>query len=94
MAPSDSASTKPTTNDVPKTTSSRKTLPELAKEKLEQGNASQLGDPISLKAETADSEPTEEDRGARGTKVDRKTESGTKTGGMGDGDKAKSKSKL
>lgn len=26
----------------------------------------QLGDPISLKAETADSEPTPDDRGARG----------------------------
>lgn len=29
-----------------------------------QENPSQLGDPVSLKAETADSEPTDEDRGA------------------------------
>lgn len=31
-------------------------------------NPTQLGDPVSLKAETSDTEPTEEDRGARGTK--------------------------
>ncbi|MCJ1293212.1 Acyl-CoA dehydrogenase member 10 [Xylographa carneopallida] len=36
-----------------------KSLKELAKE-----NPTQLGDPVSLKAETADSEPTEHDRGA------------------------------
>jgi hypothetical protein len=30
-----------------------------------QDNRSQLGDPISLKAETANSEPTENDRGAQ-----------------------------
>jgi hypothetical protein len=36
-----------------------------AMEKLEE-NPSQLGDPVSLKAETADSEPTENDRGAMG----------------------------
>jgi hypothetical protein len=28
-------------------------------------NPSQLGDPVSLKAEKADSEPTDQDRGAR-----------------------------
>lgn len=39
-----------------------KTLKEVA-----QGtNASQLGDPVSLKAETADSEPTENDRPVTG----------------------------
>jgi hypothetical protein len=32
------------------------------------GNPSQLGDPVSLKAEAADSEPTEQDRGAGKTK--------------------------
>ncbi|MCJ1436654.1 hypothetical protein MMC27_006035 [Xylographa pallens] len=37
-----------------------KSLKQLAKE-----NPTQLGDPVSLKAETADSEPTEHDRGAR-----------------------------
>lgn len=31
-----------------------------------EGNPSQLGDPVSLKAETADSEPTDQDRGAGG----------------------------
>jgi len=35
-------------------------------DKLED-NPSQLGDPVSLKAETADSEPTENDRGTRRT---------------------------
>ena len=35
-------------------------------EKLQE-NPSQLGDPISLKAETANSEPTENDKGARET---------------------------
>lgn len=34
-------------------------------QKLEE-NPSQLGDPVSLKAETADSEPTDKDRGAAG----------------------------
>jgi hypothetical protein len=43
-----------------------KTLRQRAMDKLED-NPSQLGDPVSLKAETADSEPTENDRGARGT---------------------------
>ncbi|MCJ1397534.1 Acyl-CoA dehydrogenase member 10 [Xylographa trunciseda] len=38
---------------------SPKSLKELAQE-----NQTQLGDPVSLKAETADSEPTEQDRGA------------------------------
>jgi hypothetical protein len=40
------------------------------KQKAEQAlknNPTALGDPVSLKAETSDSEPTEEDRGARGT---------------------------
>jgi hypothetical protein len=32
------------------------------------GNPSQLGDPVSLKAEAVDSEPTEQDRGAGKTK--------------------------
>ncbi|EPE25832.1 hypothetical protein GLAREA_01744 [Glarea lozoyensis ATCC 20868] len=32
------------------------------------GNPSQLGDPVSLKAEAQDSEPTEQDRGAGKTK--------------------------
>jgi hypothetical protein len=32
------------------------------------GNPSQLGDPVSLKAEAADSEPTDQDRGAGKTK--------------------------
>lgn len=39
----------------------KKSLKELAK-----GNPSQLGDPVSLKAETSDTEPTDQDRGALG----------------------------
>lgn len=38
-----------------------KSLKELAK-----GNPTQLGDPVSLKAETSDHEPTDQDRGAKG----------------------------
>lgn len=38
-----------------------KSLKELAK-----GNPTQLGDPVSLKAETSDHEPTHQDRGAKG----------------------------
>jgi hypothetical protein len=34
--------------------------------KLEE-NPSQLGNPVSLKAEIANSEPTDKDRGAKGT---------------------------
>ena len=41
-------------------------LRQRAMDKLEE-NPSQLGDPVSLKAETADSEPTENDRGAKET---------------------------
>ncbi|CZT09778.1 hypothetical protein WAI453_007017 [Rhynchosporium graminicola] len=43
----------------------KKTLRQIAMGKLDE-NPSQLGDPISLKAETSDSEPTDQDRGARG----------------------------
>jgi len=39
------------------------TLRQKALQKLQE-NPSQLGDPVSLKAETADSQPTENDRGA------------------------------
>lgn len=42
-----------------------KTLKQLATSKNAE-NPSQLGDPVSLKAETSDSEPTEQDRGAGG----------------------------
>ncbi|TVY65571.1 hypothetical protein LSUE1_G010091 [Lachnellula suecica] len=45
-----------------------KTLRQKAMQKLEE-NPSQLGDPVSLKAETADSEPTENDRGAGKSKL-------------------------
>jgi hypothetical protein len=44
-----------------------KTLRQRAMEKLDE-NPSQLGDPVSLKAETADSRPMEHDRGAAGGK--------------------------
>lgn len=42
-------------------TSDKKSLKDLAKE-----NPTQLGDPVSLKAETSDNEPTDQDRGAKG----------------------------
>jgi len=51
-----------------------KPLRQLAAEKLhgKGSNPSQLGDPVSLKAETANSSPTENDRGAQSpnTKLD------------------------
>ena len=40
------------------------TLKEKAEKKLQEGNATQLGDPISLKAETSDRVPTPEEQGA------------------------------
>lgn len=43
-----------------------KSLKQRAQEKLDT-NPSQLGDPVSLKAETSDTEVTGDDRGARGT---------------------------
>lgn len=38
-------------------------MKEKAEEKLKE-NPSQLGDPVSLKAETSNTEPTDQDRGA------------------------------
>jgi len=43
----------------------QKSLKELA-----QGNPSQIGDPVSLKAETSNTEPTKDDRGTLGTGKD------------------------
>ena len=43
-----------------------KSLKQIAESK-NKTNPSQLGDPVSLKAETSDTEPTEHDRGALGT---------------------------
>lgn len=40
---------------------------------MDSGNPSQLGDPVSLKAETSHNEPTKDDRGALGTGRDEKT---------------------
>lgn len=40
------------------------TLKEKAEEKLKSGNPTQLGDPVSLKAETSKRDPTEEEKGA------------------------------
>ncbi|KAH9210731.1 hypothetical protein DL95DRAFT_512856 [Leptodontidium sp. 2 PMI_412] len=45
----------------------KKTLRQRAMDKLQE-SPSQLGDPVSLKAEAADSEPTDNDRGAAGTR--------------------------
>lgn len=44
------------------------TLRQKAMQKLEE-NPSQLGDPVSLKAEKADSEPTENDQGTAKSKL-------------------------
>jgi hypothetical protein len=41
-------------------------LKENVEEKLK-SNPSALGDPVSLKAETSETEPTPDDRGTRGT---------------------------
>ncbi|KAF2092150.1 hypothetical protein K490DRAFT_53295 [Saccharata proteae CBS 121410] len=48
---------------------SSKPLRQVASEKLhgQDSNPSQLGDPVSLKAEASDSSPTDQDRGAQGT---------------------------
>lgn len=62
-APNPTDGQKDTSNT---STSSRKSLKDIAQSKLDSGNATQLGDPISLKAETADSSPTDDDRGAAG----------------------------
>ncbi|KAE9367034.1 hypothetical protein N431DRAFT_445717 [Stipitochalara longipes BDJ] len=56
----------PTEGDGKQRGEGHKTLRQKAMDKLEE-NPSQLGDPVSLKAEKADSEPTENDRGAKGT---------------------------
>ncbi|KAK4636314.1 hypothetical protein CLAFUW4_01714 [Fulvia fulva] len=42
--------------------SDKKSLKEIAQD----SNPSQLGDPVSLKAETSNTEPTDQDRGAKG----------------------------
>ena len=47
-----------------------KTLKQKAEEKLASRNATQLGDPISLKAETSDNIPTPEEAGAKGSHED------------------------
>lgn len=62
--------------------SNKRSLKDIAEDKLKSGNASQLGDPVSLKAETADSSPTENDRGAAGNE-----KSKSMSGGDGSGKK-------
>lgn len=64
--------------------SDNKSLKQIAEDKLKSGNASQLGDPVSLKAETADSEPTEQDRGTRGAQPPRKDTNSSRTSGKGE----------
>lgn len=54
-----------------KNDSGKKSLKEVAQE----SNPTMLGDPVSLKAETSDNEPTEQDRGTRGTKHDKMRDS-------------------
>ncbi|KAI5370132.1 hypothetical protein Slin15195_G010100 [Septoria linicola] len=44
-----------------------KSLKQIAQQKINKGNPTQLGDPVSLKAETSQTEPTDQDRGALGT---------------------------
>lgn len=67
----------PTDQDKPnkapnKTDQQGKSLKQMAQDKMET-NPSQIGDPVSLKAETSHNEPTEQDRGALGTGRDEKT---------------------
>jgi hypothetical protein len=50
-------------------TQDNKSLKDIAREKNEK-NPSQLGDPVSLKAEAADSKPTPDDTGAKSDKDD------------------------
>ncbi|KAI9664778.1 MAG: hypothetical protein M1821_006226 [Bathelium mastoideum] len=61
----------------------QESLAELAKRKAET-NPTQLGDPISLKAETSTREPTEQDRGAKSdeeaVKYDREADQKVKRG--------------
>ncbi|TKA24982.1 hypothetical protein B0A50_06080 [Salinomyces thailandicus] len=56
-----------------KTDQQDKSLKQIAQDKMDSGNPSQLGDPVSLKAETSHNEPTKDDRGALGTGRDEKT---------------------
>lgn len=69
----------------------KKSLITLAKENLTLDNPSLLGDPVSLKAEAANSHPTEHDMGAAGVSPERKGDTfkempkGVKNGGGGGG---------
>ncbi|KAK5132643.1 hypothetical protein LTR08_008765 [Meristemomyces frigidus] len=49
-----------------------RSLKEIAQDKMKT-NPSMLGDPVSLKAETSNTEPTKDDRGTLGTGKDEKT---------------------
>lgn len=58
----ETSNTEPTDQDRPN--KEKKSLKEMAEEKLKTNNPTMLGDPVSLKAETSSTEPTENDRGA------------------------------
>lgn len=60
------------------------TLKEKAEKKLQEGNATQLGDPISLKAETSDRIPTESEEGAAKSGKDTNAKQDTNPTQLGD----------
>lgn len=60
------------------------TLKEKAEKKLQEGNATQLGDPISLKAETSDLVPTKEEEGAAKSGKDTNAKQDTNKTQLGD----------
>lgn len=61
-----SSAPAPTEGDLDKQEGGGKSLKDIAQQKINKGNPSQLGDPVSLKAETSNNEPTDQDRGALG----------------------------
>ncbi|KAK5006281.1 hypothetical protein LTR28_006675 [Elasticomyces elasticus] len=77
-----SSSTTTTNNNSTESSNSHKSLKQLAQEKLSSSNPTMLGDPVSLKAETSETEPTPDDRGAAGTVSTGKERTG-KEGGKG-----------
>jgi hypothetical protein len=58
------------TDSSSKSTSTSKEVPKKSLKDLAKENPTQLGDPVSLKAETSDHEPTDQDRGAKGKEGD------------------------
>ncbi|KAK4547274.1 hypothetical protein LTR36_000929 [Oleoguttula mirabilis] len=75
----ETADSQPTEQDKPNKAPNKtdqqednRSLKEVAQDKMKT-NPSMLGDPVSLKAETSNNEPTKDDRGTLGTGRDEKT---------------------